>query len=106
VADDDRTIRDAADRTRINMQEDYEVRYWTQKWSVTREQVAPAIRAVGVMVADVVKKLGKQGVRGVSSVLPPACVSSSRIDDLALTRPGVSALRISPDRDRQCCRAA
>ena len=79
MADDDRTIRDAADRTRINMQEDYEVRYWTQKWSVTREQVAPAIRAAGVMVADVVKKLGKQGVRGVSSVLPPACVSSSRI---------------------------
>ena len=33
MADDDRTIRDAADRTRINMQADYEVRYWTQKWS-------------------------------------------------------------------------
>ena len=27
---DDRTIRGAADLARINMQEDYEVRYWTQ----------------------------------------------------------------------------
>jgi endo-alpha-1,4-polygalactosaminidase (GH114 family) len=30
---DDRSIRDAADRSRINMQEDYEVRYWTQTWN-------------------------------------------------------------------------
>ena len=34
---DDRTIRGAADRSRINMQEDYEVRYWTQKWSISRD---------------------------------------------------------------------
>jgi hypothetical protein len=27
---DDRNIRGAADRSRINMQEDYEVRYWTE----------------------------------------------------------------------------
>jgi hypothetical protein len=56
---DDRNIRGAADRSRINMQEDYEVRYWTEKWSVTREQLAAAIRAVGVMVKDVAAKLGK-----------------------------------------------
>ena len=56
---DDRNIRGAADRSRINMQEDYEVRYWTEKWSVTREQLAAAVRAVGVMVKDVAVKLGK-----------------------------------------------
>jgi hypothetical protein len=56
---DDRNIRGAADRSRINMQEDYEVRYWTEKWSVTREQLAEAVRAVGVMVKDVAAKLGK-----------------------------------------------
>ena len=56
---DDRDIRGAADRSRINMQEDYEVRYWTEKWSVTREQLAEAVRAVGVMVKDVAAKLGK-----------------------------------------------
>jgi hypothetical protein len=56
---DDRTIRGAADRSRINMQEDYEVRYWTQKWSISREQLAAAVREVGVMAADVARKLGK-----------------------------------------------
>jgi hypothetical protein len=29
------------------MQEDYEVRYWTQKWNVSREALAAAVRAVG-----------------------------------------------------------
>jgi hypothetical protein len=56
---DDRSIRGAADRSRINMQEDYEVRYWTQKWNVSREQLAAAVREVGVMAADVARKLGK-----------------------------------------------
>ena len=55
---DDRTLRGAADRSRINMQEDYEVRYWTQKWNVSREQLAAAVREVGVMAADVARKLG------------------------------------------------
>ena len=44
---DDRMLRGAADRTRINIHEDYEVRYWTQKWSVTREQLVAAVEAAG-----------------------------------------------------------
>jgi hypothetical protein len=56
---DDRSIRGAADRSRINMQEDYEVRYWTQKWNVSQEQLAAAVREAGVMVEDVARKLGK-----------------------------------------------
>jgi hypothetical protein len=56
---DDRSIRGSGDRARINMQEDYEVRYWTQKWNVSREQLAAAVREVGVMAADVARKLGK-----------------------------------------------
>jgi hypothetical protein len=55
---DDRNVRGAVDRSRINMQEDYEVRYWTEKWSVTHDQLAEAVRAVGVMVKDVAAKLG------------------------------------------------
>jgi hypothetical protein len=39
------------------MHEDYEVRYWSQKWQVNREQLADAVRSVGVMVKDVVAKL-------------------------------------------------
>jgi hypothetical protein len=56
---DDRSIRGAADRTRINMHEDYEVRYWTHKWNVSRDQLAAAVCELGVMAAEVAKKLGK-----------------------------------------------
>jgi endo-alpha-1,4-polygalactosaminidase (GH114 family) len=58
---DHRTITGQADRMRINMNEDYEVRYWMQKWSVSREQHASAVREAGVMVKDVAKRLGKEG---------------------------------------------
>jgi hypothetical protein len=44
---DDRSKTDSADRDRINMHEDYEVRYWSQKWQVNREQLADAVRSVG-----------------------------------------------------------
>jgi Protein of unknown function (DUF3606) len=57
---DDRTLTGQADRLRINMNEDYEVRYWTQKWNVSREELADAVRTAGVMVKDVAKKLGKE----------------------------------------------
>ncbi len=56
---DDRSIRGGADRTPINMHEDYEVRYWTEKWNVSRVQLAAAVREVGVMASDVARKLGK-----------------------------------------------
>jgi hypothetical protein len=58
---DDRSIRGEADRLRINIHEDYEVQYWTKKWDVSRDQLAAAVREVGVMAADVAKRLGKTG---------------------------------------------
>jgi len=58
---DDRTNTGQADRLRINMNEDYEVRYWTQKWNVSREDLAAAVRTAGVMVKNVAKQLGKDG---------------------------------------------
>ena len=57
---DDRSKTDSADRDRINMHEDYEVRYWSQKWQVRREQLANAVRSVGVVVKDVAAKLRKR----------------------------------------------
>jgi hypothetical protein len=57
---DNRTITGQADRIRINLNEDYEVRNWTQKWNVSREELAAAVREAGVMVKDVAKKLGKE----------------------------------------------
>jgi Protein of unknown function (DUF3606) len=52
---DDRTKRGPADRQRISLSEDYEVAYWTQKWSVSREQLADAVRKVGPMSAAVAR---------------------------------------------------
>jgi hypothetical protein len=57
---DDRTMTGQADRIRINLNEDYEVRYWTEKWGVSREELAAAVHAAGPMVMDVAKKLGKE----------------------------------------------
>lgn len=47
MADDKRVPQDAS---RINMNEDYEVRYWTHKFGVTKAQLATAVKAAGVSV--------------------------------------------------------
>ena len=41
---DDLKNRGAQDPRRVNIQEDYEVRYWTEKWGVSKEQLAQAVR--------------------------------------------------------------
>lgn len=56
---DDLKNRGGQDRVRINVQEAHEVRYWTQELGVSREQLEQAVKAVGVMSADVRKHLGK-----------------------------------------------
>ncbi|KPF68318.1 hypothetical protein IP69_11670 [Bosea sp. AAP35] len=56
---DDKTIRGQQDRTRINMSEDYEVRYWTKKFGVTKEQLAAAVKTAGPSSAAVAHILGK-----------------------------------------------
>jgi hypothetical protein len=37
----------------------YEVRYWTQELGVSREELAQAVKDVGVIAADVRKHLGR-----------------------------------------------
>ena len=56
---DDTSNRGPADRTRVNVNEDWEVRWWCKKWGVTREQLEAAVAKVGVMVKDVERSLGK-----------------------------------------------
>ena len=45
------------DRTRINTSEDYEVRYWTEKFAVTADQLKEAVKAVGPTVKAVEARL-------------------------------------------------
>jgi Protein of unknown function (DUF3606) len=44
---DDRTKRGPRDRKLISLDEEYEVRYWTGRFGVTKEQLAAAVKAVG-----------------------------------------------------------
>ncbi len=50
---DDPKNRGAQDRPRISLEEDHEVRYWTQALGVSREKLEEAGRAVGHSAAHV-----------------------------------------------------
>ncbi|TFW21774.1 DUF3606 domain-containing protein [Duganella callida] len=56
---DDLNNRSGQDRLRINVNEEHEVRYWTQALGVSREQLEEAVKSAGVMAADVRRHLGK-----------------------------------------------
>ena len=47
----------AADRARINMGDGDEVRYWTQKWGVSKERLEQAVDKVGPFVKAVAREL-------------------------------------------------
>lgn len=54
---DDLKKKGPQDRSKINMHEDYEVRYWTRELGVTREQLQRAVDEVGNSAAAVRKEL-------------------------------------------------
>jgi hypothetical protein len=56
---DDPNQRGPADATRININQDHEVEYWTKKFGCTRAQLIDCVKKVGPMVADVRRCLGK-----------------------------------------------
>ena len=56
---DDLKNRGAQDRSRVNIHEDHEVRYWTEKWGVTKEELADAVKKAGVSADAVARDLGK-----------------------------------------------
>jgi hypothetical protein len=54
---DDPTKKGAADRTRVNVEEDHELRYWSERYYVTPERLKEAVKKVGVLVKDVENEL-------------------------------------------------
>ncbi|TWT13959.1 DUF3606 domain-containing protein [Reyranella sp. CPCC 100927] len=56
---DDPNKTGRADRDRININQDYEVQDWSKSLGVTPDQLRKAVQAVGPMVADVKRHLGK-----------------------------------------------
>jgi hypothetical protein len=49
--------RGPADSSRINVNQDHEVRYWTKALKCTERQLRDAVAAVGVMADDVRARL-------------------------------------------------
>jgi hypothetical protein len=56
---DDTSLRGPQDRTRIALGEEHEVRYWTNKWGIGRDELADAVKAVGNSAAAVARHLGR-----------------------------------------------
>jgi hypothetical protein len=56
---DDLTKRRPQDSSKVNVNERWEVDYWTTKWNVTEAQLRAAVKAAGTSAAAVAKHLGK-----------------------------------------------
>jgi len=54
---DDPNIRGQQDRSRINVEQSHELRYWSQKFGVSEEELRKAVAAVGPMADAVEKRL-------------------------------------------------
>lgn len=56
---DDKRNRGQPDRSLINTHENYEVRYWSQKFGVTPEKLKETVQKVGTSAKAVEKELKK-----------------------------------------------
>lgn len=56
---DDKNRSGSPDRDRINVNEDYEVQYWTKALGVSEERLREAVKTVGPTAAAVRAHLGK-----------------------------------------------
>ena len=63
---DDTALRGKQDRAKINMNEDYEVRYWTERFGISKERLATVVNEVGSSVASVEKYLQQSAQKGES----------------------------------------
>jgi hypothetical protein len=56
---DDLKTRGPQDRSRVSLSEEWEVRYWTQTFGVSRERLQSIVDEVGHSTEAVRRKLGK-----------------------------------------------
>jgi len=57
---DDKIETDSQDRQRINIHEDYELRYWSTKFGCTEEQLKAAVKKARMMAKDVEAELKRR----------------------------------------------
>ena len=58
---DDKTKRRPQDANLISLTEDYEVEYWTEKFGITKERLAEAVKRVGHLAAAVEADINRIG---------------------------------------------
>ncbi|MDC8104539.1 DUF3606 domain-containing protein [Chryseobacterium sp. B21-037] len=56
---DDLSKKRPQDATKVNVNETWELEYWSKKFGTTKDQLKNAVKAVGVSAAAVQKYLGK-----------------------------------------------
>jgi hypothetical protein len=56
---DNLNIKRPLDATKVNVNESWELEYWSQKFGVSIAKLKEAVSKVGVLVSDVKKYLGK-----------------------------------------------
>lgn len=57
---DEKSKPGGSDRTRINVNESYELRDWSNKFKVTPEELKAAVKSVGTSAKDVEEHLKKK----------------------------------------------
>jgi hypothetical protein len=57
---DDKGIRGPADRSKISLSDEYEVRYWTNTLGVDKQELTAAVQAVGNSAERVKQYLKKR----------------------------------------------
>jgi hypothetical protein len=60
---DNLSKKDQRDRSKINMHEDFEVKYWSKELGVSKKQLQTAVEKVGNSAAAVRKELEVMGNR-------------------------------------------
>lgn len=56
---DNLKIRQPQDPKQINVHEEWELEYWSNKFGVTKDQLRQTVKAVGTFVENVKRHLGK-----------------------------------------------
>ena len=62
--------KSVGERKRINVHDDYEIRFWSKKFGVSPNGLRCAVSKVGVFADDVVRELGILEVQDAPSVCP------------------------------------
>lgn len=57
---DDPSKRGPQDRSRINVNQEHELQYWSQEFGVTADQLKEAVKKVGTTADKVRQHLGKK----------------------------------------------